>query len=338
MAQARKHPGMTATIITRRAHRRPRHPRPVPRHPVHAEGDRRGGQARRRRGRGHRPHPRPHARGRPGLARRDLRRDLRRGASADRCDRQLLDRRGRHSAPRSASRTSASCRPEMAALNMGSMNYAIYSAKTQGVPSRPRVRQPVQGHPVLPRSDERGGRPARDGVLRRRPHRQHRGRSSTWACSTPPYQFSLIMGVLGGIPGTTRHLVDQVDSLPAGLALAGDRHRPRAVAAGRRPRSRWAATSASASRTTSTWRKGRMAKSNGELVEKAARLCRELGRDVASPAEARGRSSDSSRAAAGAGHGRSEDRHDRGQSRAGRQRVEDHVASPATRSPRTMCS
>jgi uncharacterized protein (DUF849 family) len=30
-----------------------------------------------------------------------------------------------------------------------------------------------------------------------------------------------------------------------------------------------------------------MAKSNGELVEKAARLCRDLGREVASVAEAR---------------------------------------------------
>jgi uncharacterized protein (DUF849 family) len=32
---------------------------------------------------------------------------------------------------------------------------------------------------------------------------------------------------------------------------------------------------------------GRMARSNGELVEKAARLCRDLGREVASVAEAR---------------------------------------------------
>ena len=30
-----------------------------------------------------------------------------------------------------------------------------------------------------------------------------------------------------------------------------------------------------------------MAKSNGDLVAKAARLCRELGADVASPADAR---------------------------------------------------
>jgi hypothetical protein len=36
----------------------------------------------------------------------------------------------------------AAC-PDMAALNMGSMNYAIYSAK-QGVLPRPRLRQPVR--------------------------------------------------------------------------------------------------------------------------------------------------------------------------------------------------
>jgi uncharacterized protein (DUF849 family) len=32
---------------------------------------------------------------------------------------------------------------------------------------------------------------------------------------------------------------------------------------------------------------GRMARSNGELVEKAARMCRDQGREVAGPAEAR---------------------------------------------------
>ena len=32
---------------------------------------------------------------------------------------------------------------------------------------------------------------------------------------------------------------------------------------------------------------GKMAKSNGDLVAKAARLCRELGAEIASPAEAR---------------------------------------------------
>src|SRR5882672_3387268 len=106
-------------------------------------------------------------------------------------------------------------RPEMAALNMGSMNYAIYSEKkktfyhdhvfansfkdiqffletmrTAGV--RPEMECFDAGHIG-------NTRPLVDmGVL------------------APPFQFSLIMGVLGGIPGTTRHLVDQVDSLPPG--------------------------------------------------------------------------------------------------------------------------
>src|SRR5439155_11084583 len=32
----------------------------------------------------------------------------------------------------------------------------------------------------------------------------------------PPYQFSLIMEVLGGIASTTRHLANQVETLPEG--------------------------------------------------------------------------------------------------------------------------
>jgi len=103
----------------------------------------------------------------------------------------------------------------------------------------------------------------------------------------PPYQFSLIMGVLGGIPGTTRHLVDQVDSLPPGahwqvigISL-----------------NQWPLVAAAISMGGNVrvglednfyLEEGKMAKSNGELVEKAARLCRDLGREVASPSEARG--------------------------------------------------
>ncbi len=102
----------------------------------------------------------------------------------------------------------------------------------------------------------------------------------------PPYQFSLIMGVLGGIPGNTRNLVNQVESLPAashwqviGISLA-----------------QWPLVAAAISMGGNVrvglednfyLEEGRMAKSNGELVAKAARLCRELGAGVASPAEAR---------------------------------------------------
>ena len=67
-------------------------------------------------------------------------------------------------------------------------------------------------------------------------------------------QFSLIMGVLGGIPGTTRHLVDQVDSLPQGSHW-------QVIESGRisgpwwQLRYRWAGTCRSSWRTTFTWKR-----------------------------------------------------------------------------------
>jgi len=102
----------------------------------------------------------------------------------------------------------------------------------------------------------------------------------------PPFQFSLIMGVLGGIPGTTRHLVDQVDSLPEGSHW-------QVIGIGL---NQWPLVAAAITMGGNVRvglednfyvEEGRMARSNGELVEKAARLCRDLGRGVASIAEAR---------------------------------------------------
>jgi uncharacterized protein (DUF849 family) len=101
-----------------------------------------------------------------------------------------------------------------------------------------------------------------------------------------PYQFSLIMGVLGGIPGTTRHLVDQVDSLPPnskwqviGIGL-----------------NQWALVAAAITMGGNVrvglednfyLKEDQMAKSNGELVAKAARLVQDLGHPVATVAQAR---------------------------------------------------
>jgi uncharacterized protein (DUF849 family) len=102
----------------------------------------------------------------------------------------------------------------------------------------------------------------------------------------PPYQFSLIMGVLGGIPGTTRHLVDQVDSLPP-----GSHWQVIGISLNQWPLVAAAITMGGNVRVgledNFYLKEGAMAKSNGELVEKAMRLCHELGREVASPAEAR---------------------------------------------------
>jgi 3-keto-5-aminohexanoate cleavage enzyme len=176
-------------------------------------------------------------------------------------------------------------RPEMAALNMGSMNYAIYSEKKKAfyhdhVFANPFhdiqfFLQTMKGAGVRPEMEcfDAGHigntRPLIDmGVL------------------GAPYQFSLIMGVLGGIPGTTRHLVDQVDSLPPGshwqVIGIGLNQWPMvasALAMGGNVRV--------GLEDNFYVEEGKMAKSNADLVEKACRLARDVGREVASASEAR---------------------------------------------------
>ena len=176
-------------------------------------------------------------------------------------------------------------RPDIGALNMGSMNYAIYSEKKKtfyhdhvfanpfkdirffleamnGAGVRPELECFDTGHiaNTAPLIDL--------GVLR------------------PPYQFSLIMGVLGGVPGTTRHLVNQVDTLPSGshwqvigIGLNQWRLVGAALAMGGNVRV--------GLEDNFYVDEGRMAKSNADLVEKAARLARDVGREVASAEQAR---------------------------------------------------
>ena len=176
-------------------------------------------------------------------------------------------------------------KPEIAALNMGSMNYAIYSERRKEF-----LHDHVFANPFrdirffLETMNAANVRPELEcfdtGHIGNTRPLIHMG------VLKPPYQFSLIMGVLGGIPASTRHLVDQVDTLPAdshwqviGISLA-----------------QWPLVAAAISMGGNVrvglednfyLEEGRMAKSNGELVAKAARMCRELGREVASAAEAR---------------------------------------------------
>src|SRR5260370_22422808 len=103
----------------------------------------------------------------------------------------------------------------MAALNMGSMNYAIYSEKRKVFYHDHVFANPF--HDIqffLETMNTAGVRPEMECF-----DAGHIGNTRPlidMGVLEPPLQFSLIMGVLGGIPGTTRHLVDQVDSLPAG--------------------------------------------------------------------------------------------------------------------------
>src|ERR1700736_3235678 len=176
-------------------------------------------------------------------------------------------------------------RPEMAALNMGSMNYAIYSEKRKVFHHDHVFANPF--HDIqffLETMNKAGVRPEMECF-----DAGHIGNTRPFidmGVLEPPLQFSLIMGVLGGIPGTTRHLVDQVDSLPAGSHW-------QVIGIGLNP---WPLVAAAITMGGNVRvglednfyiEGGRMARSNGELVEKAVRLCRDLGREVATAPEAR---------------------------------------------------
>ena len=176
-------------------------------------------------------------------------------------------------------------RPEMAALNMGSMNYALYSKRRKEF-----LLDHIFANPFtdirffLEAMNEAGVRPEMECF-----DSGHIGNAAPLidlGILRPPYQFSLIMGVLGGIPASTRNLIHQVDSLPEGshwqvigISL-----------------NQWALAAAAITLGGNVrvglednfyLEEGRMAASNGELVEKAALLCRQLGRPIASIEQAR---------------------------------------------------
>jgi 3-keto-5-aminohexanoate cleavage enzyme len=176
-------------------------------------------------------------------------------------------------------------RPEMAALNMGSMNYAIYSEKRKVFYHDHVFANPFKDIQFfLETMNEAGVRPEMECF-----DAGHIGNSRPlihMGVLRPPHQFSLIMGVLGGIPGTTRHLVDQVDSLPP-----GSHWQVIGISLGQWPLVAAALTLGGNVRVgledNFYVEDGKMAKSNGDLVEKAARLSLDLGREVASRSEAR---------------------------------------------------
>ena len=176
-------------------------------------------------------------------------------------------------------------KPDIGALNMGSMNYAIYSEKKKVFYHDHVFANPFKDiRFFLEAMNEAGVRPELECF-----DTGHIGNTAPlidMGVLRAPYQFSLIMGVLGGIPGTTRHLSNQVDSLPDGSHW-------QVIGIGL---NQWALAAAAITMGGNVRvglednfyvEEGRMAKSNGELVEKAAGLARDLGRPVASIDEAR---------------------------------------------------
>ena len=176
-------------------------------------------------------------------------------------------------------------RPDMAALNMGSMNYAIYSRKKKAF-----YHDHVFANPFkdiiffLERMKAAGTRPEMECFDTG--HINNAQPLIDMGLLEPPFQFSLIMGVLGGIPATTQNLVHQVSQLPPSSfwqVIGIGNKQWRMVAA--------ALTLGGNIRVgledNLYLPSGELAKSNGELVAEAARLAHTIGCQVATVSEAR---------------------------------------------------
>jgi uncharacterized protein (DUF849 family) len=183
------------------------------------------------------------------------------------------------------------CRPEVAALNMGSMNYAKYSRSRKDF-----VFKMVFANPfdeiieLLQALNELGIKPEHEcfdvghvgsldplidmGVLK------------------TPLHVDCVMGVTGGIPPTARNLAAMVENIPA--APAGEQASHWGVIG--ISRDQWMLVSAALTLGGSIrvglednlyLPDGQMASSNGELIAKARQMTEDVGRRPATVQEAR---------------------------------------------------
>lgn len=176
-------------------------------------------------------------------------------------------------------------KPDMAAFNMGSMNYAIYSRKRKqfywnGVFENSFDTMQF----VVKTMNENGICPEMEcfdtGHIRNAEPLRDMGLLPDNAC------YSLVMGVLGGIPATVDNLLHQIAQVPEGafwqsIVISKKQWQLAAVAAAKGGNFRVGLED------NFYLPNGDMAKSNGELVECGAQLAQLIGRDVASISETR---------------------------------------------------
>jgi 3-keto-5-aminohexanoate cleavage enzyme len=177
------------------------------------------------------------------------------------------------------------CRPEVAALNMGSMNYAKYSRTRKDFVFKMVFANPFEEIiELLEAMNELGIKPEHEcfdvghvgslvplidmGVL------------------PVPLHVDCVMGVIGGIPPTARNLAAMVENIPqpAHWGVIGI------------SRDQWMLVSAALTLGGSIrvglednlyLPDGQMARSNGELIAKARQMTEDIGRRAASVEEAR---------------------------------------------------
>jgi uncharacterized protein (DUF849 family) len=176
-------------------------------------------------------------------------------------------------------------KPDMAAFNMGSMNYAIYSKKAKRFYWNAVFKNSFDTMQYCVKTmNEAGTLPEMEcfdtGHIHNAVPLRDMGLIPKNAC------YSLVMGVLGGIPATTENLLHQVRQLPPDAFW-------QVIGIGRK---QWQ-LAAVACTLGGNFRVGlednfylpnnQMAKSNGECVEWGVKLAGMMGREVASIAETR---------------------------------------------------
>jgi len=184
------------------------------------------------------------------------------------------------------------CRPEVAALNMGSMNYAKYSRSKKQFVFNMVFENPFgEIIELLEAMNELGIKPEHEcfdvghvgslaplidmGVLKQ------------------PLHVDCVMGVVGGIPPTARNLAAMVDNIPTTASGGGARSHWGVIGISRE---QWMLVSAALTLGGSIrvglednlyLPDGTMARSNGELIAKARQMTEDMGRRPASVQEAR---------------------------------------------------
>lgn len=176
-------------------------------------------------------------------------------------------------------------KPEIAALNMGTMNYAKYSEKRKSFVFDmvfPNTYEKILK--LLKAMNAAGVKPELECFDAG--HTQGIAPLLDMGVLAPPLQFSFIVGVLGGIPPLVESLQLQTKIMPAGsewevigIGRCGWRMAASALVLGGNVRV--------GLEDNFYLPNGEMAKSNGDLVEVAARMTRDVGRKVATVEQAR---------------------------------------------------
>jgi 3-keto-5-aminohexanoate cleavage enzyme len=184
------------------------------------------------------------------------------------------------------------CRPEVAALNMGSMNYAKYSRSRRDFVFKAVFANPFEEIiELLEVMNELDIKPEHEcfdvghvGSL---------GPLIDMGVLHPPLHVDCVMGVVGGIPSSARNLAAMVENIPA---AASREDAPAHWGVIGISRDQWMLVAAALTLGGSIrvglednlyLPDGTMARSNGELIAKARQMTEDTGRRPATVAEAR---------------------------------------------------